>query len=172
MPRRLLALVMFAGIAGHSEAQKDPFKNIRYDSVVAYNFALKTVRPLRILNKDSTLNETTVLPGRKLTRDETKQLLNKLNDKDTYGGPPFACFEPRHAFLFYRKKTIVASIEICFDCNTLLSTPEIPAVHYYYNKKNKEYQNYGFSDQGLAWLMDYCKRIGLEVKPILGRPKE
>ena len=172
LQRLLLVAFMFVGTAVTSQAQKNPFAKIPYDSVVAYNFALHTVRPLRILNKDSTLNETTVLPGRKLTQVETKQLLKKLNDKDTYGGAPFACFEPRHAFLFYRKQSIVASIEICFECNTLLSTPEIPATHYYYNKGNQEYQNWGFSDSGLAWLMDYCKRIGLEVKPIVGRPKK
>ena len=170
MPLRLLVVLsLLAGIAGQSEAQKNPFANIRYDSVVAYNFN-EFARVRTILNKDSTLDKSTVLPGKKLKPEHVKWLLTRLNDKNTYGGVVFACFDPRHSFLFYRGKSIVAMVEICFDCNTLRSNPTIPAEKYYYNKKGQESMNWGFSDDGLKWLMDFCKGLGLEVNPILGRP--
>jgi len=169
MPQPLLVLFLVAGMAGHCKAQKDPFTNIRYDSVVAYYFN-EYARVRSILTKDSTLDKSTVLPGKKLKSEHVQWLLTRLNDKDTYGGVVMACFDPRHSFLFYRGKSIVAMVEICFDCNTLRSNPEIPAEHYYYNKQNKEVMNWGFSDKGLEWLMQFCRGLGLEVKPILGRP--
>jgi hypothetical protein len=167
--RPILSLLFVVGFLPGS-GQSNPFAAIRYDSVVAYNFALNDHRVHAILEKDSTLNKTTVLPGRKLTQKEIKSLVKTLVSIDTYGGTSYACFDPKHAFIFYREKRIVALVEICFDCSNIRSTPHIPATSYHFNKSGQQYNNYGFSKSGEKWLMDFCRSIGLVVKDILPRP--
>jgi hypothetical protein len=143
---------------------QNPFAKIKYDSVVAYNFALKDSRVHAILNKDSTLEKSTVLPGRKLIANETAELLGILNNKKTYGGPVMACFDPKHAFIFYREKRIVGLIEICFDCNFLRSTPELPAMRSWQDFEKDQVMDWGFNRSSGKKLRDFCRRLGLETK--------
>src|SRR5436190_12861743 len=111
---RLVILLTSIFIATHTYGQTNPFARIRYDSVVAYNFALNDPRVHTILKKDSTLDKTTIRPGKKLTLSQTKSLIKTITDTLTYGGVAYACFEPKHAFIFYKKSSIVALVEICF----------------------------------------------------------
>jgi hypothetical protein len=167
----LLTILIMLSISGAAcLAQSNPFAGIRYDRVIGYNFAMHDGRVHTILNKDSTLNKTTILPGKKLTSKQTKSLIKTITDTLTYGGVPYACFDPKHAFVFYRKSSIVALVEICFACSNIRSTPEIPAVSYYPRKTDHQYSNYGFSKSGENSLMDFCRKLGLEVPPVLPRP--
>lgn len=159
---RCLTIGIILLACGDLSAQ-DPFAKISYDSVVAYNFAM--VRPrVTILQKDSTLDNTTVLPGHKLERGQVKNLLKIVNNKKTYGGTPFACFDPKHAFIFYRGKSIVGLIEICFVCNFLRSSPQIPALLQYMNNGEAGVLDYGFSEKGVKQLRELCLDVGLREK--------
>lgn len=140
---------------------QNPFARITYDSVLAYNFALTNHRVHAILTKDSTLDKSTVLPGRKMTVNQTSDLLNVLNKKSTYGGPVFACFDPKHAFVFYRQEKIVGLIEICFECNYLRSTPELPAMKAWQGQEAT--MNWGFNKSSGKWLRGFCRSLGLET---------
>lgn len=139
---------------------QNPFAKIKYDSVVAYNFALGDSRVHAILKKDSTLDKSTVLPGHRMTPKETAELLGMLNNKKTYGGPVMACFDPKHAFIFYRKKKIVALIEICFDCNYPRSTPELPAMKAW---GKGDVMDWGFNKASGKKLRDFCRKLGLKT---------
>jgi hypothetical protein len=155
----LLAWILSTSAPAYSPTERFP----AYDSVLVYNFGLRSPPVRSIFNPDSTLHKTTVLPGKKLSSRQTIQLLDKLNDKRTYGGAPMACFEPRHAVVFYHKGKIPALIEICFVCNNMRSYPEIAAQNYYFNKKNQTIQNYGFSEKGAAWLKEFFVQAGLKL---------
>ena len=158
-------MILLAWILSITTPSNDPTEKFpAYDSVLIYNFGLRSPPVRSILNPDSTLQKTTVLPGKKLSPQQTTQLLDKLNDKRTYGGAPMACFEPRNAVIFYHRGKINALIEICFVCNNMRSYPEIAAQNYYFNKKNQTIQNYGFSEKGATWLKEIFVQAGLNVK--------
>lgn len=159
---RTAALIIL--VVATEAAAQDPFSKLNYDSVVAYNFGLRGRYLPTILLKDSTLDRSTILPGRKLSSQETSQLLARLNNKRTYGGAPMACFEPKHAFIFYGGTGIKGMIEICFQCNNIRSTPDIPAVSDYFNKSGKTIQNYGFSERGVKWLKKFCAGLGMRER--------
>jgi hypothetical protein len=165
-----LNFIIFGIINTACLGQSNPFAGIRYDSVIGYNFAMHDARVHTILNKDSSLNKTTILPGKKLTSRQTTSLIKTITDTLTYGGVAYACFDPKHAFIFYRKSSIVALVEICFACSNIRSTPDIPAVGYYARKTDHQFSNYGFSKKGENSLMDFCRKLGLEVPPVLPRP--
>jgi hypothetical protein len=167
---RLTLLLLLNIIGAPCMAQSNPFADIDYDRVIGYNFAMHDSRVHTILNKDSTLDKTTILPGKQLTSKQTKALIKTITDTLTYGGVAYACFDPKHAFIFYRKSSIVALVEICFACSSIRSTPEIPAVGYCARKTDHRFSNYGFSKSGENSLMDFCRKLGLEVSPVLPRP--
>jgi hypothetical protein len=73
--------------------------------------------------------------GTPLTIDQTRRLLVAFTgNHKSYES--FACFNPRHAFIFYDKlHKAVAAIEVCFDCYVVDMTPggmpdrvDLPAV--------------------------------------------
>jgi hypothetical protein len=138
-----------------------PF-HVEYDSAVAYNLGLRST-PRSILNKDSTLHKSTVLPGHRINEKQIIRIIDILNDNSTYGDEPYACFEPKHAVVFYHKGRISGLIQVCFGCNNLVSTPEFPAMKYHYRKAKMEYLNYGFSKKGVKKLKKYFESVGLKV---------
>jgi hypothetical protein len=163
---RVVTLLTWIAINTSCYGQSNPFEKIDYDSLVGYNFALRDTRVQTILGKDRTLDKTTIFPGTKLRESQSKSLIRIITDTLTYGGASYACFEPKHAFIFYKHSSIVALVEICFACNNVRSTPAIPAVDYYAMKSDHQLSNYGFSNKGAKRLMDLCKKIGLEVPGI------
>lgn len=166
-----LSLIILLAIAASAVAQEDsadfsmpeppPF-HVEYDSAVAYNLGLRE-SPRSILNKDGSLHKSTLLPGNHVDEKEIATLLKILNDNATFGGDPYACFEPKHAVLFYKHGKVSGSIQVCFGCNNLVSNPEFPAMNYHYRKVKGAYQNYGFSKKGVKKLKKYFKDVGLKV---------
>jgi len=136
---------------------KNPFKKLKYTKVIAYNFALKgSHEQYSIIKEDGKLDYTTVLPGRILLIEEVDSLITTLADTSTYGGGIAMCFEPRLAFVFYNDNSIVACIDVCFECNYLTSTISIPAKDYY----NKNF-DYGFSKFGRKRLIAFCRKLNM-----------
>ena len=54
-------------------------------------------------------------------------LNKKLGQKQSYGGGQASCFDPHFAFVYYLKNKPVAEVMVCFSCNKLISSLDIPA---------------------------------------------
>ena len=148
---------------------KDPFVRLKYTHVIAYNLALpgyikaKDEDPISsILYKEGKLDKSIVLPEKKLNKLQINNIIQIVVDTSTYGGTNAACFEPRLAFLFYNENKIVASINVCLECNFLESIPFIPATNYYYYKSD-EYiiPRPGFSKSGRSRLKHICNDLDM-----------
>lgn len=106
----------------------NPFKSLAYDKVLAVDFNGEHEMPL-------------VLPNGKLTQEISQRaVLNAkqvdyitgvISDTTTYGYNTAACFEPHFGLVFYSHDSIVAHVSVCFECNSLYTSIEIPATHYY-----------------------------------------
>lgn len=165
----LLLVLLMVGFNAHAQDQDSvevmpeppPFQ-VTYDSAVAYNLGLRAT-PRSILNKDSTLHSSTVLPGKRVSEKNIRKLIDILSTNRTYGGEPYACFEPKHAVVFYRRGKVSGLIQVCFGCNNLVSNPEFPAMTYYFRKTGTGFQNYGFSKRGANKLRKYFSSVGLKT---------
>jgi len=69
------------------------------------------------------LHPTVVNPdGVLLTKAQEAKLIAAINGKHPTH-PVASCFIPRHAFIFYHHRKVVASVDICFECLVSDSTP-------------------------------------------------
>ena len=65
-----------------------------------------------------------------LTPAQTSKLLAATNGKEIIH--PAACYDPHHLFLFYSgEETIVAAVEVCFNCTGIYATPGISKARWY-----------------------------------------
>ena len=165
----------------------DPFQNLHYTKVVLYNFNLGDSAYMRSQDlisiiEGGKLHKTTVLPGKELDSMQLKKLFGIINNKKTYDGPWAACFVPRHGVVFYNSSdSVVGYIDICFECNYLLSSFQIPASGYYAGPEGEVYyRNYkriknveeafkkdliqqkGFNKVGRKKLIDFCNEVGMQ----------
>lgn len=140
----------------------NPYKNLPYDSIVAYDFMGDGDRSIVYKNK---LEKSAKNP-RKLSEQQTEKLIATVTDTATYGNGTAACFNPHLGFVFYHKGKIKSSINVCFGCNYLIADEYLPAHnHYNYLEVGDDYifrfPQYGFSDQGKEKLMQFCEELGL-----------
>lgn len=56
---------------------------------------------------------------------KTKEILNILHDKNTYGSEDAACFDTDYSLVVMNGKTIIGYINISLRCNKLFSNPII-----------------------------------------------
>ena len=150
----------------------NPFEKIKYDSIVAYNFQIdatgkKKYGQQSILLKIGDLNMSTILlPGKKLSKEQTAKLFKLLLDTLTYGGNTAAGFDPHLAFVFYGEKKILGVINISMECNYLQANPEIPASKYGYHKIDfgdgvSIVFDEGFSKKGRKSLKKICAELNM-----------
>jgi len=65
-----------------------------------------------------------------LTAAQTSKLLTATNGKEIIY--PAACYDPHHLFLFYSgERTVVAAVEVCFNCTGIYATPGISKAQWY-----------------------------------------
>ena len=90
-----------------------------------------------------------------------KTLIDYLTSKSTYGEATAACFQPHFALVFYKDNKIINQINVCLDCNYLISDIAIPAeTHKKVNAGTKEeYAITGFTDKGKKAIIDLCKEL-------------
>jgi len=69
----------------------------------------------------------TILKQVQLDTATTKKLNAKLGDKKSYGNGTAVCFDPHCGFVYFLKGKPVGQITICFGCNRLYSSIDIPA---------------------------------------------
>ena len=150
----------------------DPFEKLKCDSIVAYNFQIDSTGKKKygqqsILLKIGDLNTTTILlPGKKLSKEQTTKLFKLLLDTLSYGGNTAAGFDPHLAFVFYGEKKILGVINISMECNYLQASPEIPASKYVYHKLDfgdgvSIVFDEGFSKKGRKALKKFCTELNM-----------
>lgn len=122
----------------------NPFQNIAYDSVVAYDYE-GSAGKLIVDDSDKlakTIYKSVVLP-------EPKTIAAILGDPASYGGDMAACFDPHLGIVYYKNGKPAHHVSICLSCNSLSSTVTIPFES-------------GFSESGFKRLFGFCKALGFE----------
>jgi hypothetical protein len=149
----LLAATLF--LMSANESPLNPFSSLRFDKAIAYDFNGEHEMPLVVNGK---VNQFAVNKQYVLRPSQLDSLHTLLNDTNTYGGEEAACFEPHLGIVYFSGDSIVAHTEICFECNYLNSTVEIPAIQYYFGGKG--YGRGGFSEKGINQLSSFCRSLG------------
>ena len=68
---------------------------------------------------------------KKLSANQIIRLNKILGNSKTYENPSLvACYEPRLAFIFFRKDEVIAQTQICLSCAQLRSTAKIAGNSY------------------------------------------
>lgn len=148
-------------------SQTNPFKDLKYDKVVAYEFEGSGEQMIKILlNSDpDKISKSAVL-----SKDQINQIELALTSKTSYGNRTMSCFDPHFALVYYKKEKIVATIDVCLQCNSLRSTLEIPATTLSYTQLTEDYAvpNEGFSKEARKKIHDFCKQLGFTsyLKPL------
>jgi hypothetical protein len=136
----------------------DPFSKLNYDKVIAYDF--NGEHEMQLVSNGKITAE--VYKKTILSSSQIIYIDNVLADTITYGGQIAACFEPHFGIVYYRHDTIIGNISVCFDCNQLESSFEIPAEHYYDiidSVDNLHLPRYGFSKQGRKKINKLVKEL-------------
>lgn len=136
----------------------EPFNELAFDKVVAYDFESDRDSGAGIIEDEKFAAR--VYKQQALTQEQVDSLLRILTEKATYGGTYAACFEPHLGFVFYQDHEIVGDVSICFACNYLRSTPDIPAVDAH-EVRSGEYvfPRFGFSASGGRKLVGVCREL-------------
>ena len=164
-------LILISGVQKNKvQSLKNPFDNLRYDKVVAYDYNGYAGREIV---KDGKLIEY-IYKQKELTGKQVKNFNWITGDTTSYGGKTAACFEPHLGVVYYQKEKIVGYISICLACNYLKSSIEIPASRY--RKFISDYDStyletgYGFTREGSHQLSDFCESLGFDHCIPLGEP--
>lgn len=145
----------------------NPYSKMQYDSIVAYDFDGRG--GVTITNGKDKLDKT-AKNGAKLSKLQIDSLLITVADTNTYGGMNSMCFNPRMGIVFYNKGEITSTINICFECNSMVADENLPAMGYHtligggddYIVRSPRY---GFTPLGRKRLKAICSQLGLKYCP-------
>ena len=143
-----------------------PFDKLDYDKVIAYDFAGSEEPYPSVIDEKG--NFVPVVLGQQfLTQKQADKILLTLTSKSTYGKATAACFQPHFALVFYKDKKMINQINVCLDCNYLISDIAIPAeTHKKVNAGTKdEYAITGFTKSGKKAIIDLCKQLHFTYGP-------
>lgn len=137
-----------------------PFNKLDYDKVIAYNFAGSEEPYPSVINEKGKFVPV-VLGQQYLTQMQADKILSTFTSKATYGEATAACFQPHFALVLYKENKKISQINICLDCNYLISDIEIPAqTHKKVNAGTKdEYAITGFTKSGKKAIIKLCKEL-------------
>ncbi|HKX87059.1 MAG TPA: hypothetical protein VJL37_10310 [Flavobacterium sp.] len=138
-----------------------PFKDLKYNKVIAYDYEGNEEPFGSITTQDGHFTPV-VLKQRSLNQKQVAQLIKILTDKKTYGEGTAACFNPHMAVVFYDGRKIVFKADICFGCNYLIPSEDIPAMNH---KKitfddGGFYYFVGFTNSGKKKIKELAKELG------------
>lgn len=164
--KKIICFVIFI-VPFYIISQENPFKNLKYDIVIAYEFKSEEglgiknclIKDIEKINKKLTL-----------TKNRVQKLENILTSKKDYGNTTMSCFDPHFAVVYYLNKKIVGTIDICLNCNYLISSKEIPSTRLKFIKISEDYSYpaNGFSKNTRKEIYDYIKslRFTKYLKPL------
>lgn len=81
----------------------------------------------------------------------SKNILDLLQNKNTYGNEDVACFDTDYSLVIVNGKTITGYINISFNCNKLISNPIIKER---LSQSNNGLRKVGFSNLGKTKLLE------------------
>lgn len=138
-----------------------PFNSLQFNKVIAYDFE-GNEEPYSSIIKNGDYVPV-ILKQQHLDKQQIVLFLNTLTDTTTYGETTFACFNPHFSLVFYNNDKIVNVIDVCLDCNYLISRNVIlPATEFHKaNSGTKdEHPLNGFSNDGKQAIKTLCKELG------------
>lgn len=146
-----------------------PFDKLDYDKIIAYDFEGSEEPYPSVIDKNGKFVPV-VLAQKALSQIQADKILSTLTKKSTYGEGTAACFNPRFSLVFYKKNKSISQINICLECNYLISDIDIPAeTHVKVNKGTPdEYALIGFTKSGKAAIKSFCKELDFHSERIKG----
>ncbi len=154
-----------AQLIERNTVSNSPFDTLIYNKVVAYDFE-RLVESYGVVTEVDGRKKfaSNIFCQKSLNQKQVDFLTNFLGSNDTYGGNWAACFEPHLGIVFYQDDEIKCVVNICLDCNQLISSVKIPAQTYHKIDEGTEYEEplFGFSEQGKQNIIELCKEIGFD----------
>lgn len=159
-PNTLFDYINSAKTVVPNEKNGPPFDKLKYDKVIAYDYEGSEEGYPAVIDRYG-LFVPVILAQQYLTQAQADKILSTLTKKSTYGEGTAACFQPHFALVFYKDNKMINQINVCLDCNYLISDIAIPAeTHKKVNEgKEDEYALTGFTDQGKKAIIDLCKEL-------------
>lgn len=139
--------------------QSNPYEALVYNKVVAYEFegrgGLLIERCLK--EKKEKINQEITLNNNQINHIE-----KIITSKEAYGNSTFSCFDPHFAVVYYQNEKIVGQINICLECNYLISSEKIPATELKLIKMSDDYSYpaKGFSKKTRKELYQFIRGLG------------
>lgn len=139
-----------------------PFDTLKFDKVIAYDFDGREEN-MNVINYKTGRFTSVILRQKELNVKQINYLIDFLTNNKTYGGNTAACFEPHLGIVFYKEDKKVFEVDICLDCNYLISTVEIPATKQMkQHKDGTSYELKGFSEMGKQNIIHLSKQLNLD----------
>lgn len=138
-----------------------PFDTLEFNKVIAYEF--DGVGGRKII--DSKGNYSNKIEVQKQIND--KQLFEfteLITNPKSYGKVTAACFDPKMSLVFYENEVPRVTIDICLDCNYLISSVPIPILEEAHNKVSELGITYGFSEKGVDGIMKLAEELDFKYK--------
>lgn len=138
----------------------EPFDKLDYDKLIAYDFVGSEEPYPAVIDRKGKFVPV-VIGQQYLSQQQADKILSTLTSKSTYGEATAACFQPHFALVFYKDNKMINQINVCLDCNYLISDISIPAeTHKKINAGTKdEYAITGFTNKGKKAIIDLCKEL-------------
>ena len=145
----------------HYTTSGNPFLLLNFDKVVAYDYEGRRGEEILDIIDSSGILANTVTKERILTRNQIDRVTYLLGDNSTYGEAYADCFDPHLGLLFFNVNKVVASLDICLECNRLYSSIKIPATYYKHIQTGNDYEYpaEGFSKIGRQKINSLCKEF-------------
>ena len=137
-----------------------PFDTLRFNKIIAYDFEGSEEPNPSVINQKNNFTSV-ILKQKYLNNVQSNKLIETLTDETTYGESTAGCFNPHLGFVFYNNNKVVYVVDVCLDCNYLISESEIPAM---VKKKinigtEDEYPAIGFSKIGKNKIRGISKEL-------------
>ncbi len=147
--------------------QSNPFKKLKYNKVVAYEYQGEGGLLIeKCLNEEKEKINKTL----NLTEKQTEELEKILTSEKAYGNTTMFCFDPHFAVIYFMNDKIVATINICLDCNYLISSEKIAATELKMITVPNDYSYpaKGFSKNTRKEINEFIKGLGFtkHLKPL------
>lgn len=136
-----------------------PFDTLNYNKIIAYDFVgFEEPYPSVIDEKGKFV--PVVLAQKALSQEQADKILSALASNSTYGEVTAACFSPHFALVFFKNDILINQINVCLDCNYLLSGLNIPAQTHEKVKIGKEkIPSVGFTKSGRMAIINLCREL-------------
>ena len=138
----------------------EPFADLSYNKIIAYDYEGDEEHFNSIIQPNGKFT-IVVTDQKELNQNQADNLVSLLTNSATYGEGFASCFIPHLAFVFYNDLEVVFKVDVCLDCNHLISSSEIPAMKE--NKINEgteyEYHAIGFSLKGKQNIKKLSKEL-------------